>query len=167
MTEKKAEPSRGLLFLIALFKLLKATSLLLLAMAAHHLLHHSAADIVRRWVPRLRIDPRGRETQAFIRKLTGISERQLRALSVGTLIYAVMFYIEGFGLLFRRRWAEYMTVITTAGLLPVEGYEVFRRPTAVRFALLIVNALIVVWLIWEIRRTRHSDTAAGASDAVS
>ena len=38
--------------------------------------------------------------------------------------------LEGIGLLMRRLWAEYLTVIATAILLPLEVYEIVQKPGA-------------------------------------
>jgi hypothetical protein len=45
-------------------------------------------------------------------------------------VYAGLLLTEGLGLLLRKRWAEYLTIITTAGLIPIELYEMSRRATA-------------------------------------
>ncbi len=34
---------------------------------------------------------------------------------------------EGVGLLLRQYWAEYLTIFTTASLIPLEIYELFER----------------------------------------
>ena len=39
------------------------------------------------------------------------------------LAYAAVEGIEAFGLWYQRRWAEYLTFIVTASLLPLEIYE--------------------------------------------
>ena len=56
------------------------------------------------------------------------------------------------GLLLRRRWAEYLTVISTALLLPLEIWEVIRRPHAMRWIVLIINLLVVFYLVIRLRR---------------
>ena len=63
-----------------------------------------------------------------------------------------MFLTEGVGLYLRKRWAEILTVISTAGLIPLELYELFHKPTITRAILLLVNVAVVTYLIFEIRR---------------
>jgi len=41
-------------------------------------------------------------------------------------IYAVLYAVQGIGLIADRRWAEYLTIATTSLLLPVEFYELMR-----------------------------------------
>jgi uncharacterized membrane protein (DUF2068 family) len=102
----------------------------------------------------MKLDPQNRHIHAVLEKLTGVSPRRLRELSIGTLVYASLFYIEGIGLLFRRRWAEYMVVITTGVFLPLELYEIYERHTPLRIAILLANAAIVVYLIYRLYKTR-------------
>jgi uncharacterized membrane protein (DUF2068 family) len=56
------------------------------------------------------------------------------------------------GLLLRRRWAEYFTVIVTGSFIPLELYELTRRISVIRFVVLAVNVAIVWYLIAVLRR---------------
>ncbi len=47
-------------------------------------------------------------------KLLSLDDRKLKAIGAGTFFYAALLLTEGIGLLLRRRWAEYFTVIVTA-----------------------------------------------------
>src|SRR5438270_5659263 len=120
MTEK-SKGSRGL-WLIAAFKLLKGLALLALGIGALRLLHKDLAVEAERWVDYLRFDPRNEYIQKFLEKVGMIDERKLKQLSVGTFLYSGLFLTEGIGLALRKRWAEYLTIISTASLLPFEVY---------------------------------------------
>jgi uncharacterized membrane protein (DUF2068 family) len=63
---------------------------------------------------------------------------------------------EGVGLALRKRWAEYLTIVSTASLLPLEVYEIAKRPDAARIVVLLANIAIVAYLVIEVRRTRHA-----------
>ena len=90
-------------------------------------------------------------------RLTNIPPRQIRELGIGTFFYAGLFFTEGIGLWLLKPWAEWLTVIATSSLVPLEFYEIFRRPTLIRIALLVVNVAIVAYLIYRIRLERHAD----------
>src|SRR5258708_29114780 len=151
----KMKGSRGLL-LIAAFKLIKAVGLLALGIGALRLLHKDVAAEIAQWLDALRVDPHNRYIQTLIEKLGMVDDRKLKALSVGTFFYSALFLTEGVGLALRKRWAEYLTVISTASLLPVEVYEIAKRADAARIIVLLANIAIVVYLVIEIRRTRNS-----------
>ena len=60
---------------------------------------------------------------------------------------------KDWGCSFGKRWAEYLTFITTAGLIPIEVYEMSRRVTAAKVAVLIINVAIVAYLVRRVRKS--------------
>ena len=142
------------LLLIALFKLVKAILLIVVGIGALKLLHHDVAETVSHWVDVLRVDPGNRFLHGMLSRLLAVSPKQLEAASVGTFVYAGLLLTEGTGLLLRKRWAEYFTIITTAGLIPLEVYESIRHLTAAKLVVLGINAAIVVYLVVRVRRAR-------------
>jgi uncharacterized membrane protein (DUF2068 family) len=69
-------------------------------------------------------------------------------LLVTAVVYAVVESIEAVGLWRERRWAEYLTVVATAGFLPFEIRELLDRVTVLRVGALVVNLAILVYLVW-------------------
>jgi uncharacterized membrane protein (DUF2068 family) len=156
--------SQGVLVLIGLFRLVKAALLITVGLGLHHMLHHDAEQFVRHCVRAVRIDPENRHIHAGIAKITGLSPRRLEEAEFGTFAYATLFAVEGIGLVLRKRWAEYLTVISTMGLLPVEVYELIDRPRPAKAVILVLNLAIVAYLIVGLYRTRkHAHPIASAS----
>ena len=153
MTEK-TKGSRGLL-LIAAFKLIKGLALLALGIGALRLLHKDVAAVIAQWIDVLRVDPHNHYIQQLLEKLGMVDDRKLKALSIGTFFYSALFLTEGFGLALRKRWAEYLTIVSTASLLPIEVYEIAKHVSAFRIVVLLANIAIVVYLVLEVRRTRN------------
>jgi uncharacterized membrane protein (DUF2068 family) len=151
-TRKSQKKGRGLL-VIAIFKILKALALLAVGLGALHFLHRDLAAEIAHWVDLVRIDPHSHYLHWILEKLSKVDERKLRELSVGTFFYSALFFCEGIGLALRKRWAEYLTIISTASLMPVELLELFKRPSAAKIALLLVNLAVVAYLVRELRRT--------------
>lgn len=147
----KVQKSSGTLLAIALFKLFKAVLLIAVGIGAHKLLHRDLAETVLHWVEILRVDPDNRYIHRLLARIFAISPAQLRAASIGTFFYAGLLTTEGLGLLFRKRWAEYFTIITTAGLIPLEVYEIARHVTFTKFLVLVINVAIVIYLIAHVR----------------
>jgi uncharacterized membrane protein (DUF2068 family) len=143
--------SRGLM-LIAVFKLCKGLALLAVAFGARHLLNHDLSANVEHWVDLLRIDPHNRYILLVLEKIANMDEHRLRELRAGTLFYATLFLIEGTGLALRQRWAEYVTIISTSSLIPLEVYEIVTHYSALKVAFLVINIAVVVYLVLELRR---------------
>jgi uncharacterized membrane protein (DUF2068 family) len=151
---------RGLM-LIAAFKLLKGLALLAVGIAVHMLANKDLVAEAQRWVDLFRVDPHNHFLNLLFEKLANVDPHRLRALSLGTFVYSALFLTEGVGLFLRKRWAEFLTVISTAGLIPLEIYEFFHHPTFPRAFLLVVNIAVVAYLIFEIRRltrAKHATT---------
>jgi uncharacterized membrane protein (DUF2068 family) len=152
---EKTKGSRGL-WLIAAFKLAKGLALFALAIGALKLLHKDLAAEAERWIDFLRVDPDNPWIQKFLAKLGMFDEHKLRALGIGTFFYSALFLTEGTGLAFRKRWAEYLTIVSTASLLPLEVYEIVKHASATRIALLVVNIAVVTYLVLELRHSRNT-----------
>ena len=71
--------------------------------------------------------------------VANIEPRRLKEFGAGTFFYSALEMAEGVGLLLLRPWAEYLTVLATALLLPLEIYELAHKVTALRVAVLVVN----------------------------
>src|SRR4051812_36457867 len=116
---------------------------------------------------RLHLDPENRFVHEAIYRAAGIDRAHLEAIGVGTCFYAVLEGLEGVGLLLRRRWAEYLTVVATGLLLPLEVYEIARKPNLLRIAVLVANLGILMYLIVRLvqeRRTPDNYRANPASN---
>ncbi len=147
----KAIHGRGLR-VIAAFKLLKALALIAVGVGTLKLLHKDVAGVVEHWINMFQVDPRNHFINLLLTKLSNFDDRRLKALSVGTFIYAGIFLLEGVGLALQKRWAEYFTIITTSSLLPIEIYELLKRASIGRGLALVVNLAVVAYLIVELRR---------------
>ncbi|GAC1429860.1 MAG: DUF2127 domain-containing protein [Terriglobales bacterium] len=141
--------------LIAVFKLFKAALLIVVAISALKLIHKDVGDVAERWAEALRLDSGNRFIDAAIQKASNLTPQHIKALSLGSMIYAALFLTEGLGLWFQKRWAEWLTVIITSSLLPIEIYEIFRRETPMKFVVLAINIAIVAYLIVRIRAKDH------------
>jgi uncharacterized membrane protein (DUF2068 family) len=140
-----------LLRLIALFKFLKAVLLIGAGVGALTLLHKDVASAVEHWVAMLGLDPGNQYVYRVLQKTANLSPNKIKGLGIGSLIYAGLFLTEGIGLWLEKRWAEWLTVIITGSLLPVELYEIYRHPTLINVLVLIINIAVVIYLIYRIR----------------
>ena len=142
----------GALLAIAIFKFIKGAVILALACGALSLLHKDVASEVEHWLDQLPIDPDNRVIGALLSKLQLVHTKELKELSALGAGYAGLFLTEGTGLLFRQRWAEWLTIIATGSFMPLELYELVKEFTAVRLLLLLVNGAVVLFLVYRVRQ---------------
>ncbi|MGA9471882.1 MAG: DUF2127 domain-containing protein [Terriglobales bacterium] len=147
-----------LIRLIALFKLLKAALLIAVGFGALHLLHKDLADVLEHWIAKLGLDPGNRFVDWGLQKVANLTPDKIKSLGIVSFIYASLFLTEGIGLWLVKRWAEWFSVIITTSLVPVEIYEIYRHPSAVKCLVLIVNVAVVGYLLYRIRH-EHSATS--------
>jgi len=103
--------------------------LLAVGLEALHLIHKNVADLAAAGAARRHLDTDNRHLERALGALREVDDRKLRAIGAGALSYAALLPTEGAGLLFRKRWAEYFTVVVTGSFIPLELYEMVRRLT--------------------------------------
>ena len=143
-----------LLRLIALFKFVKAVLLVVLGLGAFRLGHRDVASLLQHWVDAFKLDPGNRFVDAVLARAADLRPDQIKKLGLGSFLYAGLFLAEGTGLWMQKRWGEWLTVIITGSLIPVELYEIYRHSTGIKFAALAVNVGIVIYLIVHMRRAK-------------
>ena len=122
------------------------------AISVFNLIHKDIGDEVLTWAHRFHIAPGNRFVEHLFEKLLTVTKRQLILTGIVLLAYSAMFLIEGIGLLLLKHWAEWMTVITTAGLIPFEIYEMIHRPTRLKAAAMMINIVVAAYLAFRVRR---------------
>lgn len=142
--------------LIGGFKLTKGVMLLALAVGAFRLFNRDIGDFLSSLADRLGVDPGSHYCQVLLAKAAKLAPK-LPLLVTATLLYGALFSVEGTGLLLRKRWAEYLTVIATGSFLPLEGYELAKHLSAIKIVVTVLNLAIVVYLIVRLRRTRKKE----------
>jgi uncharacterized membrane protein (DUF2068 family) len=139
---------------IAVYKLIKVLLLVALALGEVRLRDSSLTDKLLIWAS---ARPHGLEHDVvtrLIQWLSGLTTSRMHALRIVTLAYAAVFATEGIGLWMQKPWAEWLTVIITASLIPLEVWELVHRPSFGIAAVLVANSAIVAYLAWHVLRSR-------------
>jgi uncharacterized membrane protein (DUF2068 family) len=137
--------------LIAILKLLKGALLFVIGLGAISLVGRDVSGLAEQFMKYLHIDPTGKFFYGMMDKLSFVDDHRLHQLSAGTFFYSAVMLTEGFGLLFEKRWAEWMTVFVTASFIPFEVYEIVRHVNIIKIAVLVLNIAIVIYLIFRLR----------------
>ncbi len=187
----KRAGNQALMF-IAVFKLLKALLFFAVAFGLLRMIHKDTAVELTKFVHVFRLDSDRAYIRTLLTKATDIKDQQKMFGGIAAAFSGLMFCIEGIGLLLRKKWAEYFTVILTSCGIPIELYEVFHRTAHVarhpvleqivpeeqraafvfdkmmllKIGALLLNSLIVWFLISHLKRTRRNEEALAHAEAV-
>ncbi len=149
---------RGLL-LVGIFKLSKAIFFTAVGAGALDLVNKNIGDVVMRVIDALRIDPERRFVGILMEHVGLIQPHDLRRAGILSFLYAMVCVVEGTGLMLEKRWAEYFTVILTASALPWESYELIEKFSPYKVALLVINLVVLLYLLWILKKRREGEDA--------
>ena len=141
-----ARKSDNWIRLIGLFKLGKGLLFLLLGLGFATFIQNDTAEQVIGWMRLLSLRQENRYIGNLLSWAIGYDRRGLGALETSILVYALLLLTESGGLLLLKRWAEYLTVFTTACFIPLEVWSDVRRFGLTKTALLVLNILAVWYL---------------------
>jgi uncharacterized membrane protein (DUF2068 family) len=148
---KALKPRFGVLRTIALYKIIKVVLLLAVAYGELRLRDASIAAKLLSWAQARPYGLEHRIVMQLLEWFSGLSVSRVFALRIVTLAYAGIFAVEGVGLWMEKRWAEWLTVIITASLIPLEAWEIYFRPTVGKVLILLGNLAVVGYLAWHVR----------------
>lgn len=122
--------------------------------------HTDWASEISNFAQRLGLDPRENWIQRIITDVGRLHSNQDLVFGGVAIAYGALEGAESYGLFRRRRWGEWLTVVATSLLFIPEVWELSKSATALKVGVLIVNALVVAYLLWRLRRpgVAHSST---------
>jgi uncharacterized membrane protein (DUF2068 family) len=82
-----------------------------------------------------------------LRHLFSIESGTLTKVGFVVAAYALLEGAEAVGLWYQRRWAEYLTFLATAALLPLEVYELANTLSPLKLITFVLNVAVVVYLL--------------------
>jgi uncharacterized membrane protein (DUF2068 family) len=150
---KSADP---FLRIIALFKLAKATLFFVAGIGLLHFLNEDVESRLQHLMDNLHVDQHSHFLKWCLKQAGLLTKDKKAVLSAIAFFYSALFATEGTGLYLRKRWAEWLVVILTGSLLPIEAYEIWHKVTVVKILFTIGNILILGYLISVIRRKQKS-----------
>ena len=126
-------------------------------LGALELLHPDVAARAQQWVAALATNSDRQIVQQLIALIGDLSPARLEALGIGAFLYAALFATEGVGLWLRKRWAEFLTVIATLTFVPVAVFELTRKVSPSRLAVLVLNLVVVAYLARRLLSRRRDE----------
>lgn len=140
------------LAVIAVFKVMKGLLLLLFGLGLLELMHAEIATLFSLLIEALHLNADSRLIHALVLKVDALQPHSVLVAGFVSLVYAGMLLAEGIGLWLEFTWAAYLTVVSTSLLLPFELYEVIEQVSMLRVVVLLLNLIIVLYLVSQLKR---------------
>ena len=112
------------------------------------LTHRSPEDIAGTLLRLLHISPDHHFAEAFLNWAETLTHTKLLAIAAVASLYAILRFLEAYGLWYARAWAEWVALVSGALYLPFEVYEVIKRLSAFHIGLLAINLGIVGYVAY-------------------
>ena len=140
---------------------MKGVLLFLVGLGLLKLMHAEIATLFSRLIEALHLNADSRIIHALVLKVDALQPHSVLVAGLVSLGYAGMLLLEGVGLWLERSWAAYLTVISTSLLLPFELYEVIDRVSMLRVGMLMLNLVIVLYLVVQLKHHALRSRAHG------
>jgi uncharacterized membrane protein (DUF2068 family) len=137
---------------VALFEGAKGGLVLLTGLGIAAFAHQDAQHLAERLVAHLHLNPARTVPRIFLDLAQQTASARLWLLAVGAVAYALVRFIEGYGLWHEKRWAKLLAAASGAIYLPFEAFELASTHSGFAAAALVLNAAIVVVMLRELSR---------------
>jgi len=133
---------------VAVFEIGKGALVLAAASGLLTFLHKDAADKVARLAERLHFHSEGHLSQVLIHAASNLTDVKLWAIAAGAVIYAIVRFVEGYGLWHQRTWAEWFALLSGSMYLPWELYEILAHFSSTSLIVFVCNLAVVIYMLY-------------------
>jgi uncharacterized membrane protein (DUF2068 family) len=123
----------------------------------HKDIHFAAERLVRHF----HLNPASHYPLIFLDLADHVTDGQLWLMALSALLYAVVRFVEAYGLWHERQWAEWFGLLMGSIYIPLELFEIAHGVTWPKSVLLIVNVGVVGYLSFIVYQSRHKRKRAG------
>ncbi len=145
--------SRFGLKVVACIEATKGVLVLAAGLGLFELMRHDVQAGAERLVRNFHLEPASHYPRVFLEAMARVDNTHLRLLALGALAYALVRFVEAFGLWRARRWAEWFGALSGSVYLPLEIYTLCEAVTWPRVTLFCANCIVVGYLAWLLMRT--------------
>lgn len=153
--------SSGALRTVALLEAAKGSLVLLAGIGALSSIHHNIQRFAERLVGHLHLNPASRYPRIFLEFAAKATDSRLRTLAALAAGYALVRFIEAYGLWRERRWAEWFAAVSGGIYIPFEIYKLFHGEAWLSLAALFGNIVVVGLMIRALLRGRPQPGGPG------
>ena len=137
---------------IAAFEAAKGMIVLLAGFGTLALIHFDAQRWADYIVAHLHLDLAKHEPKIFVELANQLTNSRMWMLALAAAMYALVRFVEAYGLWYGRRWAEWFAVLSGCIYIPFELREVMLKAGWLPWAALLLNLLVVGVMGYDLKR---------------
>jgi uncharacterized membrane protein (DUF2068 family) len=136
--------------MVAMLEAAKGILVLLAAFGFAEVIRHNIHldEVAQNLLYFFHVNPNHRMSHVLMRAAGRLMDADVLTVLGIAAAYSSLRFIESYGLWRQRVWAEWLAIISGAIYLPYELYKLARRPSAVHWAILLINICVVVYIAW-------------------
>jgi uncharacterized membrane protein (DUF2068 family) len=132
---------------VAAVEFTKGIIVVLAGLGVFSMRHKDIWGVAESFLEFLHVNPHHHFVGVFIALVYRLSDVRLWKIAVVASIYAILRFVEAYGLWFVRPWAEWMAIASGAIYIPFEAADLFRHPTWLGLLILAINVGIVLYML--------------------
>ncbi|WP_321323097.1 DUF2127 domain-containing protein [Thiomicrorhabdus sp.] len=143
---------------IAVIEASKGLLALVVSLGIHQLAGDNIQQIAENLLTHLHLNPASHYPSVLLHIIDNLKDVNLMLVSLGALVYALIRFVEAYGLWHKYRWTEWFALISGGIYLPFEIYELITDTNLLSFSALLINSIIVLYM-YAILKSQHSKRA--------
>ena len=147
---------------VATVEFTKGIVVVLAGLGVFSVRHRDVWGVAESLLEFLHANPHHHYVGVFIELVSRVSDVRLWKIAVVASVYVILRFAEACGLWYALPWAEWLAIASGALYIPFEVADLFRRVTAFRVLVFLVNLAIVLYIARlrvEARRKRRAGLA--------
>lgn len=131
---------------VATVEFTKGLLVVLAGLGVFSMRHKDIWGVAESFLEFFHVNPYNHYVGVFIDLVYRLSDVHLWKIAVVAALYALLRFIEAYGLWYIRPWAEWMAIASGAIYIPFEVGDLWRRPDWIRVLVVAVNLGIVLYM---------------------
>jgi uncharacterized membrane protein (DUF2068 family) len=132
---------------VATLEFSKGMVVVLAGLGVFSMRHKDIWGVAESFLEFCRVNPHHHYVGVFIDLVYRLSDVRLWKIAVVASVYAILRFIEAYGLWYVRPWAEWMAIASGSIYIPFEVADLLRHPTWLAWAIIAVNVGIVLYML--------------------
>lgn len=145
---------------VATLEAIKGALVLAAALGLLSVIHQDLRTVAAELIGHLYLSPASHAARMFLDAAERFEDVRVQWLAVLAFCYALLRFVEAYGLWYARRWAEWLAATSCAIYLPLEMVELARGITWMKVGTFTFNVALFVYMTWRLwsarKREAHS-----------